>query len=185
MDLHRFSLYLFFIALSFSSTALAQTDNIWLLIDTKKLELDVKLGPVTLTQFKNISIGRNGAGYKKQRGDDTTPLGKYKISWINRKSRYHVFYGFNYPSREQAEKAFEKGQINQKTYQSVINSHKNSKVPPQNTPLGGMIGIHGLGHANKRVHELMNWTHGCIALTNEQIDQLDQWIKTDTIVVVR
>ena len=36
--------------------------------------------------MENISIGRNGAGFKQRRGDDVTPLGDYKIGWINEKS---------------------------------------------------------------------------------------------------
>ena len=78
-----------------------------------------------------------------------------------------------------------KGLIDKKTYRGIIKAHENNQVPPQNTPLGGMLGIHGLGKADRKIHEQMNWTHGCIALTNEQIIQLDSWIKKDTIVQVK
>lgn len=178
------NLFITVFLLCFSLSVFAFED-IWLLIDSKKLQLDVKLGDITLVSFANISVGRNGAGFKRKRGDDTTPLGKYKISWINRKSRYHRFYGFNYPSSKNAHQALKKGLINKKTYDSVINAHENNRVPPQNTPLGGMIGIHGLGKGDKEIHTTMNWTHGCIALTNQQINKLDTWIKKDTIVVVK
>ncbi len=160
-------------------------DNIWLLIDTQKLELQVKLGDVTLVKYSNISIGRNGSGFKRRRGDDTTPLGKYRISWINRKSRYNLFFGFNYPSIENAGDALKKKLIDQKTYKRIVRSHQSHQVPPQNTPLGGLIGIHGLGRADKKIHESMNWTHGCIALTNEQINNLDKLIKKGTLVIVK
>lgn len=160
-------------------------EEIWLLVDTQKLVLDVKLGDITLVRFENISIGRNGAGFKRKRGDDTTPKGEYKISWFNFKSRYNIFYGFNYPSRDNARTALNEGLINQTTFKRIVKAHDNNQVPPQNTPLGGMIGIHGLGKADKKIHETMNWTHGCIALTNEQISKLDKWIEKDTIVVVK
>ena len=108
--------HLFFTAilLLYSISAYAQGD-VWLLIDTQKLELEVKLADITLVKFSNIAIGRNGSGFKRRRGDDTTPLGKYKISWINRKSRYHLFFGFNYPSVENVEQALKKGLVDKKT----------------------------------------------------------------------
>jgi len=184
MNMRILAIYFAFLLLFFSPASFAN-DGIWLLVDTQKLELDVKLGDTTLVRFENIAIGRNGSGFKKKRGDDTTPLGKYKISWFNRKSRYKYFYGFNYPSIENVYQAFTEGLVDKKTYQRVMKAHKNQQVPPQNTPLGGMIGIHGLGGADRKIHESMNWTHGCIALTNEQIIQLDTWIKKDTVVVVK
>ncbi|MCU7834435.1 MAG: L,D-transpeptidase [gamma proteobacterium symbiont of Taylorina sp.] len=165
--------------------AAESAENVWLLVDTKKLELSVKLGNTTLMHFSNISIGRNGAGFKHKRGDDITPLGAYKISWINKKSRYHFFYGFNYPSIENVQIALNKGLVDKRVFNQIIKAHKQNQTPPQNTPLGGMIGIHGLGRADKTIHETMNWTHGCIALNNEQIIKLDKLIKKNTIVIVK
>jgi len=103
----KFLITIAVILLLLSVSAHAEED-IWLLIDTKKLVLEVKLADVTLVKFSNISIGRNGSGFKSKRGDDITPQGRYKIAWINRKSRYHLFFGFNYPSRENAQQAFKK-----------------------------------------------------------------------------
>ena len=163
----------------------AFAEQAWILIDTQKLELSVKSGDTILMHVDNISIGRNGSGFKQKRGDDITPLGKYKISWINRKSRYNLFYGFNYPSIDNVNTALKKGLVNRKTYQQIVRAHNNHQLPPQHTPLGGMIGIHGLGHGDKKIHESMNWTHGCIALNNEQIIKLDKLIKKNTIVVVK
>ena len=181
----RFILTFFSIISFLFSLPAHSSEDIWVLVDTQKLELLVKSADSTLEKFSNISIGRNGSGFKKKRGDDITPLGTYKISWINRKSRYHLFYGFDYPSRENAETALSKGLINNKTYQKVIHAHNNQQTPPQNTPLGGMLGIHGLGVGDKKIHETMNWTHGCIALNNKQIIKLDKLIKKNTIVVVK
>ena len=180
MKLHKIFLILilYFPSLSFC-------EDIWLLVDTQQLELSVKSGEKTLMSFPNISIGRNGSGFKQKRGDDITPLGKYRISWINRKSRYNIFYGFNYPSIDNVNTAIKKGLINRKTYQTIVRAHNSRNIPPQNTPLGGMIGIHGLGKGEEKIHEAMNWTHGCIALNNEQILKLDKLIKKNTIVVVK
>ena len=76
---HNMKNILIFIAIIFSLPAHAAED-IWLLIDTKKLELRVMSEDSTLEKFSNIAIGRNGSGFKSKRGDDITPLGTYKIS---------------------------------------------------------------------------------------------------------
>jgi L,D-peptidoglycan transpeptidase YkuD (ErfK/YbiS/YcfS/YnhG family) len=51
--------------------------------------------------------------------------------------------------------------------------------------LGGQIGIHGLGSGDIKVHEVFDWTHGCIALTNSQIDHLSQLVDTGTVVKIK
>ncbi len=177
--------FLLTVILTFSTISAYAENSIWLLIDTTKLELEVKLANVTLVKYSNISIGRNGSGFKHKRGDDTTPLGTYKIGWINRKSRYHLFFGFDYPSVENARQALQKGLVTPKTFAKIMIAHRHNQVPPQNTPMGGLIGIHGLGQGDKEIHKTMNWTHGCIALTNEQINNLDKLIKHGTKVIVR
>ncbi len=163
----------------------SEKEEAWLLISTEKLQLTVMKGERSLAVFKNISIGRNGATALKERGDEKTPLGEFRIGWINRKSRYHIFYGFTYPSLDGANTAFSNGVINLDTYAAIRSASKNNQVPPQNTVLGGQIGIHGLGHADPGIHHDINWTEGCIALTNEQIDRLGLWIGEGTRVVVK
>jgi murein L,D-transpeptidase YafK len=158
---------------------------VWILIDTTKLSLEVKKGNKTLVVMNDISIGRNGAGFKQKKGDDITPLGAYKIGWINNKSSFHKFYGFNYPSIKNASRAVLTGLLTDKSYNKIITAHRKKRTPPQNTEIGGRIGIHGLGTADKKIHEMMNWTHGCIALTNKQIDQLGRWISKGTVVKVK
>ncbi len=78
-----------------------------------------------------------------------------------------------------------KGLIDHKTYYRITDSHVKGEIPPQNTLLGGQIGIHGLGKADLKIHRLMNWTHGCIALTNQQIDILSRWVEIGTRVEVK
>ena len=135
--------------------------------------------------MQNIAIGRNGAGFKHRVGDDVTPLGTFKIGWINKKSPFYRFYGFDYPSAEIADEALLSGLLSKKSHTRIINAHKKDKVPPQNTTIGGQIGIHGLGNADPFIHKTMNWTHGCIAITNEQVDKLERWIKKGIKVKVK
>ena len=48
-----------------------------------------------------------------------------------------------------------------------------------------MIGIHGIGNGDIEVHKEYNWTNGCVALTNEEIDELVKWINIGTPVEIR
>ena len=159
--------------------------DVWLLVNTQTLNMEVKKGDKTVAVMKNIAIGRNGAGEKTQRGDDITPLGNYRIGWINEKSTFRKFFGLTYPSIEDADSALKQGKIDTDTYDAIAKAHLSGEVPPQNTDLGGQIGIHGLGGASLSFHKSMNWTRGCIALTNDQIDQLSQWIEKGTLVTVK
>jgi hypothetical protein len=86
---------------------------------------------------------------------------------------------------DNAHDALMQGLIDLKDYQRILVAHQQGKTPPQNTPLGGQLGIHGLGRADERIHRMTNWTKGCIALTNEQIDRLSRWIGEDTLVVTK
>ncbi|MBS3951637.1 MAG: L,D-transpeptidase [Methylomicrobium sp.] len=160
-------------------------DDIWLLVDTHAFTLEVKQGEKTVELLENIAIGRNGAGLKMHRGDNITPIGTYKIGWINQSSAFYRFFGLTYPSVDDASVALKQGVIDPFTFDSIAFAHNNNRVPPQNTLLGGQIGIHGLGRGNEKIHRTMNWTHGCIALTNPQIDRLSKWIKKEVVVEVR
>lgn len=179
-------LFSFFLLLNpFFLIAVQANEAIWLLVDTTKLTLEVKQGNKTLTVMNNIAIGRNGAGFKKHKGDDITPLGTYKIGWINNKSEFYKFYGFTYPSVENANEALLSGLLSKHSHTSIVKAQSKNRVPPQDTRIGGLIGIHGLGEGDKAIHKIMNWTHGCIALTNEQVDKLGRWIRKGTVVKVK
>ncbi len=159
--------------------------EVWILVDTEKLNMEIKKGDKTVAVLNNIAIGRNGAGVKYRRGDDVTPLGSFRIGWINDHSSFRKFFGLNYPDLGHAERGLKNGNIDQGTYEQIARAHQSGDVPPQDTDLGGQIGIHGLGSGNLSIHKSMNWTHGCIALTNDQIDQLSQWVEKGTLVTVK
>ena len=179
-------LFIFLLACGCLIPVISSADhNVWLLVDTQKLSMEVKKGDKTITVMKNIAIGRNGAGEKTRRGDDITPLGNYRIGWINEKSTFRKFFGLTYPSKEDADSALKQGKIDSYTHDAIARAHLSGQVPPQDTDLGGQIGIHGLGGASLSFHKSMNWTRGCIALTNDQIDQLSQWIEKGTVVKVK
>ncbi len=160
-------------------------EDVWLLVDTQTQSMEVRKGDKTVAVLENIAIGRNGAGEKNHRGDDITPLGNYRIGWINEKSAFRKFFGLTYPNVDNADNALKKGKIDLDTYEAIARAHSAGQIPPQNTDLGGQIGIHGLGSGSLSIHRSMNWTHGCIALTNDQIDQLSQWVEKGTLVTVK
>lgn len=160
-------------------------DDVWRRVDTASRTLQVMAGKQSVESFDRIAIGRGGASFDKARGDGNTPLGEYRIGWINQNNRYHRFFGFTYPNLQIAHRAFARGLITGDTLQEIITAHLEESIPPQSTRLGGQIGIHGLGGANPEVHELFDGTHGCVALTNRQVDRLAHWIKKGTLVQIR
>lgn len=160
-------------------------DDTWLLVDTSALKIEVKQGERTVDTISDIAIGRAGAGYKLRRGDDVTPYGDYRIGWVGEQSNFRRFYGLTYPNVQDARTALIKGIINKQTYQRIADAIENNQIPPQNTPLGGQIGIHGLGAADEKIHRSMNWTHGCIALTNTQIDRLSRFVAPGMVVKIK
>jgi L,D-transpeptidase catalytic domain len=165
--------------------ATAQGGETWLLVDTGHKTLAVMEGASVVRSYTNISIGRGGTTTDKRRDDDKTPLGEFHIARVLPDSHFHRFFGFDYPSLEQARRALLAGEIDARQYDRIRLALRQAKMPPQQTPLGGFIGIHGVGAGDPRVHEEFNWTSGCIALTNEQIDDLAAWIRLGMRVVVR
>jgi murein L,D-transpeptidase YafK len=156
----------------------------WLFVDTVAETLEVVQSGQVKQTFHNIAIGRNGSDFEHREGDGRTPMGVFKVVWINPDSRFHLFFGLDYPSENDAEEAFRRRLIDYGTYSAIRKAHALGELPPQDTVLGGYIGIHGLGNASRFIHEHANWTRGCIALTNKQIDQLARWVSLGTQVVI-
>lgn len=159
-------------------------NHIWINVDTKNLTLSVMKGLAIEAVFENIAIGRFGASKARMMGDNRTPLGSFRIDRIKEPSRYYRFFGLDFPNREAADLALSENRITKKTWQSIIHAIETGRTPPQNTPLGGYLGIHGLGQGDHAVHGQLNWTNGCIALTNAQIDQLSKWLKPGVMVEI-
>ena len=168
-----------------SSASAVLAGEIRIFIDTESDSLQVMNGDTVIKSYENIAIGRYGKTYFKVRGDNKTPLGKFRIGWTNGNTRYHRFLGLTYPDLPAADRALVDGRIDESQWQAIRRASVAGKVPSQKTPLGGMIGIHGVGAGDRSVHRDFNWTNGCIALTNEEIDELLQWAKIGTPVEIR
>ncbi|MDT8386874.1 MAG: L,D-transpeptidase [Thiogranum sp.] len=177
-------IFVFFMSLMAQCQA-ASSGEIWLLVDTQALTLSVMQNDVVQQTYDNMSIGRGGVTQDKIINDEKTPLGEFRIVRIAEDSPFHRFYGFDYPSLAHARRALELNVIDQRQFSAIRRALRAEDMPPQGTPLGGYLGIHGIGAGDASIHADFNWTNGCIALTNDQIDDLDRWIFHGMRVIVR
>lgn len=118
-----------------------------------------------LVKTYQISLGDNPIGHKAYEGDEKTPEGIYTISAKNPNSGYHKNLGVSYPNAKDIENAILLG-----------------KDP------GGDIKIHGLrnglGFIGK-FQRFFDWTNGCMALTNTEVDELYAAVKIGTKIDIR
>lgn len=156
----------------------------WVRVDTGASILSVMRGERVIASFPGISIGRGGASRERRRGDLRTPLGEFRVVKVKNPSSFHRFFIIDYPDEARARLARRRGEIDEPTFEAIRSAIRAGRLPPQDTPLGGNLGIHGLGRGDPRIHEDFNWTQGCIAVTNEQVDQLARLIRVGTRVVI-
>lgn len=171
--------------LSLPNATPAGGEQPWLLVDTTALTLAVMRGEQVLLELENIAIGSNGATRDKRIGDEKTPLGEFTINEIRDSERFHRFLAFAYPPMDYASAALRDGRISRREYLAISRAWRGGEPPPQNTGLGGNLGIHGLGAGDPEIHRLFNWTNGCIALTNEQMERLAPLVHVGTRVSIR
>ncbi|HSR37076.1 MAG TPA: L,D-transpeptidase family protein, partial [Desulfurivibrionaceae bacterium] len=96
----------------------------------------------------------------------------------NPRSKYHLSLGLSYPNIEHAERGLRDRLIDERQYDSIVRSITQGRIPPSNTALGGEIFIHGDG-------EFWQWTYGCVALRNKDIEELYPVIKVGTEVIIK
>jgi murein L,D-transpeptidase YafK len=112
-----------------------------------------------------VSLGGNPIGPKQEEGDERTPEGFYSISARNPSSSFHRSLQISYPSPEDRARAAAAG------------------VDP-----GGLIMIHGIGNGFGWVgglHRFLDWTDGCIAVTNGEMDEIWELVPIGTPVEIR
>ena len=126
--------------------------------------LTLFFGPVPARVFP-IALGRAPVGPKRAEGDMKTPEGRYYICTKNEKIKYRLSLGLSYPAAGDAVLAFSEGRIDAATRDAIVRAGQANGRPPWNTPLGGFIMIHGGGASP-------DWTAGCVALNDEDIDTL-------------
>lgn len=125
-----------------------------------------------------VGLGFHPSGDKEREGDGRTPEGDFVICQKNPASRFYKALGLNYPERKHAERAFFAGVLTPPEFKEILVASERKATPPWNTKLGGQIFIHGNGAQR-------DWTDGCIALYNSDMDELFTIAGTGTPVHVR
>jgi murein L,D-transpeptidase YafK len=112
-----------------------------------------------------VALGRNPIGDKVRRGDAKTPEGLFHIEGRNPGSKYHLSLRISYPDAAHSARAARMG------------------VAP-----GGDIMIHGLPDAFATVgalHRQQDWTEGCVAVTNAEIEEIWRAIPDGAPILIK
>jgi len=125
-----------------------------------------------------IGLGFTPEGSKARQGDGRTPEGSYYVCSKNPKSQYFLSLGLSYPNETDATRGLKEGLINRIQFQQITAAIKRGGVPLWNTALGGEIFIHGAGSTK-------DWTWGCVALENEDIQELFNAVPKGTPVTIK
>jgi murein L,D-transpeptidase YafK len=123
-----------------------------------------------------VVLGRNPSD-KQREGDLATPEGGFYICYKNPDSKYHRFLGLSYPNAEDAERGLRDKLITTAEFDQILGAIARKKAPPWKTALGGEVGLHG-------PCPNVTWTHGCIAVTREQIERLYDLLEIGDEVVI-
>ena len=114
----------------------------------------------TILKSYNVDLGRVPTGHKRFYGDGKTPEGLYRIDRRNPNSSFHLSVGISYPNTMDRAFAASKGR----------------------NP-GGDIFIHG--QPNKGKAKGRDWTEGCIAVKNNEIEEIYAMVRTGTVIAIR
>lgn len=158
-----------------------------IIVDRRTYSLMLYQDTVLIKTYR-ANFGRNVTSPKTQAGDLSTPVGRYKICGIDTASRYYKSFEINYPNINDATNALRKGLITQAEFDTIKIDNSRGICPDPSTPLGGDIGIHGIGRLNDIFRFLpfnYNWTNGSVAISNEGIDELYSVVKKGTNVVIK
>ncbi len=163
-----------------------QLDNPYLVINRSTYTLSLYEDTVLIKTYR-ANFGRNVNVPKTKAGDLATPVGTYKICQIDTGTKYYMFFKLNYPNLTDASNALRKGVISQTEFDKLKFEYYYDQCPDAGSPLGGNIGIQGIGRLDfifKYLPFNYNWTNGSIAISNEDMNELYSVIKKGTKVVI-
>jgi hypothetical protein len=128
-----------------------------------------------------IRLGSRPEGHKARQGDLRTPEGVYRVCRV-KPSRFKSFLWLTYPNERDALQALEEERLTPGEYRRIVEALASGDCPPPDTPLGGLVGIHGDYEEPPRVYD---WTEGCIALArNEDLLRLASVVRPGTPVLI-
>lgn len=169
----RSSLFAFGLSALFATVALAASAQQPPLAATRVVvlknahELVLYHGDTVLHRYR-AAIGPGGGGFKHREGDKVTPVGHYHVT-MHQPSRYHLFLRLDYPNtddRARFTKLVASGEL------------------PKDATIGGDIGIHGAPPQAewKPIHKTVDWTLGCVAVDDAEIEEIGSLVKDGTPV---
>lgn len=147
------------LVLAFPLVALGAEKADLLVVNKSESRLYVKRGGEVLGAYR-IALGANPIGHKRQAGDERTPEGRYVIDYKVENSSFHRALHISYPNQRDRTRARARG------------------VDP-----GGQIMIHGQKNGFGwlgPITQWFNWTDGCIAVTDSEMDEIWQWVEVGT-----
>ncbi len=150
--------------------------NLHLVIRKKFRLLQIYNNEQLIKTYK-VALGFAPKEDKEIEGDGKMPEGEFYIFTKNENSKFYLSLGISYPNIEDAKRGLEKEIITPKEYDAIVEAIRQNKMPPQKTKLGGEIYIHGNGSSS-------DWTHGCIALKDEEIKEIFDEIPIGTKVKI-
>ena len=132
-----------------------------------------------------VSFGLDPVSDKRKAFDCATPEGLYFVSYKKDVTRFHRTLGLSYPGLAQAEKALANGLISIPEYRKIRDAAGKSRPGPCNTGLGCGIAIHGGGVFRQfGEYRERDWTEGCIALDNPDMEKLFAFCRPGDPVVI-
>ena len=157
----KYLILLSLITVSFTGAASQEVDKVIVNKSTSSMSL---IGNGKTIKEYNVVFGGNPKGHKQQEGDEKTPEGKYILDYKKEDSSFYKAIHISYPNQQD------------------IKSAKEAGVSP-----GGLIMIHGQKNGFAWLSWLsqnFNWTNGCIAVTNKEMDEIWKLVKAGTPIEI-
>lgn len=146
------------------------TGTIYLIVDKSDYELQVYDEEGWYATYP-VVFGNKDLSDKLMEGDRRTPEGSFKVISKRPHNKWHKMFMLDFPTRESIDR------FNQRKAQGAI---------PKGAKIGGGIAIHGTWpNDNIVVDDFTNWTNGCVALKNSDLDELDAILPVGTKVTIR
>ncbi|NLI81692.1 MAG: L,D-transpeptidase [Deltaproteobacteria bacterium] len=158
-------------------TPVAMIRNPEIFVYKEKRRLYVMQSNVLVRDYP-IALGLNPAGDKEKLGDGKTPEGDFVICGKEPMGRFPKALALNYPSRKHVERAYFLGILSSAQFKEILKSYEKGQAPTVNTSVGERIAIHGGG-----AH--LDWTNGCIALYDSDLEELFRIATVGTKVSIR
>ncbi len=143
-----------------------------IVIDKAKKDLVMLVDGKKRQEFK-VSVGLDTYSDKRRIFDCSTPEGAYKVTYKKGSNEFNKFIGFSYPNIADAWYARHKGVISDQEYDKCLNAYRKGRLLPSDTELGNSLGIHG-GGVSRYLDgtSACDWTKGCVALDDNDIEKL-------------